>query len=242
MIKSHTVAAPRRDRTMLLALACALALTALPASATDVLVDAEIPRDRWTVRDSGEIRVSLDDARTTAGGIPYRVTLAFMSLDDYEAALGIGETRLTLQDLDAVVYFGEEGHDYLLKTKLPASLDELLKLTRGTVCSNVLGRGMVMLAREIPMVVDVRSDPELLRNGPWGDGDNWPCGTSTCQTDVFDDCDGFAILGCSGDPCLNLCRDADCNIDLFPSSCGRMSVPILPDPCVCLITSPPLGG
>lgn len=200
--------------------------------AAEPLIATPLSAESVSRRDGGEVRIEVDEVRTTAQGISFGVRIDLVDDSDLAQVLAKGSAGVDSADLAFVVIRGEAGPETLLPASTP-SLDEWFARSAGPLCKGIWGRGLWEYRPDHWAAISVWRQSGRGRE-PWGDGGNWSCGNDTCSGDVFGECDVFAIGGCGGPDCLTVCRDHDCNVETIPSTCQAYEVPFGIDLCICI--------
>ena len=221
-------------RSLVICFAAALFLTPLVAYSQTALGTLDNPAKTVT-RDNGEMRVYLGEIWQASKDTFYPLSVSFLDAEHHERFMRGENQEVALEDFTALVLRTEAGVVTLAGAELnAATLHNLPNRSAGALCGDIIARGMVEYRPGEFYLVNFHRDISFSNNAIPGDGDIWPCQTTTCAVDVFDECDDFAIGGCGGPTCVNLCRDRDCNFQITNAQCAEYIVPFGLDLCICI--------
>ncbi|MEM1179937.1 MAG: hypothetical protein AAGM22_16465 [Acidobacteriota bacterium] len=187
-----------------------------------------------TVRSSGEVQLMLDQTYRSSDRT-FRVSLSFAS----ESDLARAERRIEgvdLQDLDLIFVVGPEGK-VVEKRAEGVSLLDAARGSYGTLCSDVLARGLKQVGKGLWVGVSVHGGSALRRPEPPspGDGYEW-------IYDIFGTCAFFSI-GCEepgpgglSSSCTNAYRTSPLEpYTLVQSACSELHGHAGPGLCSCAV-------
>jgi hypothetical protein len=232
----------------------------LPPAEESVHIEEQLMRikvlsgdEGFEVRDNGEVSVKLPGKLAFRDGKIYSVGVVFRNFIEYDKVVALGRLDVGFDDLDAIFY--RKGQEMIALSpgeneELTIGLAELLANVTGTVCGSVVVRGMVMVQEDLPMVIDLSvrnlfsssqsqdlvtppNSSQLGRSIPGP----FPGCVHECDTNISNACPVFAILGACNESCVSICQDNWCIPRTFHGTCTVLSLPLLPDPCFCNVTT-----
>ena len=175
--------------------------------------------NRTVLRENGEVTIMTTNTFQAEEDI-YQASVTFRNEEDLARALELGIETIDLADLAYSFYLDDQG-DLIQYETGGVSLVEIAGSAGGTLCSNVVARGLKELSEGLWVGVSLHSGGIGFQQQE----------RDEVEVDVFDDCPLFAIFGCSGN-CVTV-RRTTAGQGVSHNSCRRYPTEIA-DLCFCI--------